>query len=50
VSINGFLPADVPLQRLPHASYDPWESLICDLPTVFSTVSQSDNTSSWRSI
>jgi len=32
VSINGFLPADVPLQRLPHASYDPWESLICDLP------------------
>ncbi|KXL50941.1 MAG: hypothetical protein FE78DRAFT_136826 [Acidomyces sp. 'richmondensis'] len=32
VTNNGFLPATLPLQRLPHASYDPWESLICNLP------------------
>lgn len=32
ISENGFLPAEVPLSRLPHAYYRPWEDVIEILP------------------
>jgi indoleamine 2,3-dioxygenase len=32
ISKNGFLPAEPPLTRLPHAYYQPWESIIEQLP------------------
>ena len=32
ISVNGFLPAEVPLRRLPDARYRSWESLIDQLP------------------
>lgn len=28
ISENGFLPAEYPLLRLPHAYYEPWESIV----------------------
>lgn len=30
---NGFLPAVAPLRRLEDPYYEPWESIVCDLPT-----------------
>lgn len=32
ISQNGFLPAEVPLSRLPHDYYQPWESIVGILP------------------
>lgn len=32
ISKNGFLPAETPLSRLPHHSYEPWERIIRELP------------------
>ncbi|CAK3837306.1 indoleamine 2,3-dioxygenase [Lecanosticta acicola] len=32
ISENGFLPAEYPLLRLPHAYYEPWESIVDRLP------------------
>jgi indoleamine 2,3-dioxygenase len=32
ISENGFLPAEPPLRRLPHAFYEPWETLMDRLP------------------
>lgn len=32
ISENGFLPAELPLTRLPHAYYLPWEGLLGELP------------------
>lgn len=32
ISENGFLPAEVPLSRLPHDYYQPWEEIIEILP------------------
>lgn len=32
ISKNGFLPAEAPLDRLPHAYYEPWELIIDELP------------------
>lgn len=31
-SSHGFLPTDLPVSRLPHAYYEPWEKLADDLP------------------
>lgn len=30
---NGFLPVMPPLRRLENPYYEPWESIVCDLPT-----------------
>lgn len=30
---NGFLPAMPPLKKLEDSYYEPWESIVCDLPT-----------------
>lgn len=30
---NGFLPAIPPLKKLKNPYYEPWESIVCDLPT-----------------
>jgi indoleamine 2,3-dioxygenase len=32
ISKNGFLPAEQPLQCLPHKYYQPWERIIAELP------------------
>lgn len=32
ISENGFLPAEAPLRRLPHAFYEPWERVMDQLP------------------
>lgn len=32
ISENGFLPAEVPLSRLPHDYYQPWEAIVEILP------------------
>jgi len=32
ISENGFQPADAPLRRLPHAFYEPWETVMDQLP------------------
>ncbi|KAF1915790.1 Indoleamine 2,3-dioxygenase [Ampelomyces quisqualis] len=37
ISRNGFLPATTPLRRLPHSYYEPWESIIEELPTLIET-------------
>lgn len=37
ISVNGFLPAEAPLRRLPDARYGPWESLIDQLPALLKT-------------
>lgn len=34
ISENGFLPADIPLGRLPHDYYLPWERIIEQLPAL----------------
>jgi indoleamine 2,3-dioxygenase len=34
ISENGFLPAEAPLRRLPHAFYEPWERLMDQLPSL----------------
>ncbi|KXT01854.1 hypothetical protein AC578_2145 [Pseudocercospora eumusae] len=34
ISMNGFLPADYPLERLPHDYYQPWENVIKEIPTL----------------
>jgi indoleamine 2,3-dioxygenase len=34
ISKNGFLPARAPLIRLPHIYYQPWESIVEELPTL----------------
>jgi indoleamine 2,3-dioxygenase len=34
ISKNGFLPAKVPLSRLPHHYYQPWECIIEELPSL----------------
>jgi indoleamine 2,3-dioxygenase len=34
ISKNGFLPAETPLNRLPHEYYQPWERIIEELPTL----------------
>jgi indoleamine 2,3-dioxygenase len=34
VTQNGFLPEGLPLQRLPDPYYEPWETLIQDLPVL----------------
>ncbi|SMQ53579.1 unnamed protein product [Zymoseptoria tritici ST99CH_3D7] len=34
ITVNGFLPAEPPLRTLPHAYYQPWESIMKDLPTL----------------
>ncbi|PVI04674.1 Indoleamine 2,3-dioxygenase [Periconia macrospinosa] len=34
ISENGFLPAEAPLERLPHDYYSPWERIIEELPTL----------------
>lgn len=34
ISQNGFLPAEAPLRRLPDAFYEPWESLMNQLPAL----------------
>ncbi|KAF2853747.1 indoleamine 2,3-dioxygenase-like protein [Plenodomus tracheiphilus IPT5] len=34
ISSNGFLPAETPLSRLPHAYYQPWELMTDVLPTL----------------
>jgi indoleamine 2,3-dioxygenase len=34
ISENGFLPAEAPLRRLPHAFYEPWERLMDYLPAL----------------
>jgi hypothetical protein len=34
ISKNGFLPASTPLIRLPHTYYQPWESIVEELPTL----------------
>lgn len=34
ISQNGFLPAEAPLRRLPHAFYEPWEKLMDQLPAL----------------
>ncbi|KAK4444222.1 Indoleamine 2,3-dioxygenase [Podospora aff. communis PSN243] len=34
VTPNGFLPDNLPLQRLPNSYYGPWETLIQDLPAL----------------
>ena len=31
---NGFLPAHVPIERLPDPYYEPWERLAADLPNL----------------
>lgn len=37
ISKNGFLPAEAPLSRLPHAYYQPWELVIEELPALIET-------------
>ncbi|KAL5120832.1 hypothetical protein ACEQ8H_001313 [Pleosporales sp. CAS-2024a] len=37
ISQNGFLPAENPLTQLPQSYYQPWESLIQDLPMLIET-------------
>ncbi|KAH7410133.1 Indoleamine 2,3-dioxygenase [Phaeosphaeria sp. MPI-PUGE-AT-0046c] len=37
ISRNGFLPADAPVARLPHSYYEPWESIVAELPTLIET-------------
>jgi indoleamine 2,3-dioxygenase len=37
ISKNGFLPAQVPLSRLPHRYYGPWEGIIEELPSLIET-------------
>ncbi|EME81768.1 uncharacterized protein MYCFIDRAFT_215476 [Pseudocercospora fijiensis CIRAD86] len=34
ISENGFLPAEYPLRRLPHACYQPWENVIKQISTL----------------
>jgi hypothetical protein len=34
ISENGFLPAESPLRKLPHAFYEPWERLMDHLPAL----------------
>jgi indoleamine 2,3-dioxygenase len=34
ISKNGFLPARSPLIQLPHTYYQPWESIVEELPTL----------------
>ena len=33
-SSHGFLPTDLPVQRLPHVYYEPWENLVAELPSL----------------
>lgn len=37
ISENGFLPATAPLRRLQNSYYEPWESIIEELPTLIET-------------
>lgn len=37
VGVNGFLPSELPLARLSDAYYEPWESLIYQLPALLKT-------------
>ena len=37
ISRNGFLPADAPLAKLPQSYYEPWESIVAELPTLIET-------------
>ncbi|KAM0716420.1 hypothetical protein Q7P37_007865 [Cladosporium fusiforme] len=34
ISANGFLPTHTPLRRLPGVYYQPWESIVCQLPAL----------------
>ncbi|CAN3356283.1 indoleamine 2,3-dioxygenase [Diutina catenulata] len=34
---NGFLPSELPLERLPQAYYEPWETLVANLPALILT-------------
>lgn len=38
ISANGFLPADVPLERLPHRYYEPWEKIVKQLPKLLASL------------
>jgi indoleamine 2,3-dioxygenase len=37
ISKNGFLPAEIPLSRLPHGYYRLWECIIDELPVLIAT-------------
>ncbi|KAH4074964.1 hypothetical protein HBI38_020710 [Parastagonospora nodorum] len=37
ISKNGFLPAEIPLSRLPQSYYQPWECIIEEIPSLIET-------------
>lgn len=37
ISANGFLPAEPPLRKLPGGYYQPWETIVADLPNLIET-------------
>ncbi|PSN70151.1 Indoleamine 2,3-dioxygenase [Corynespora cassiicola Philippines] len=50
ISKNGFLPEEVPLERLPHDYYRPWESVIEQLPLLIEAQLVREHTARWPTL